>query len=114
MYMYDENTTTKALGNQELYGSGFTYAHRLADDPRINREDVARRIEAKEFDLVVYGAVQRGTPMLDVVTKAYGPSRVVFVDGDDWRDWQGVMARAALLDKGVYFMREMPDDCPIL
>jgi hypothetical protein len=112
--MYAENTTTKGLGNQELYGHGFAYAHRLPDDPRVDRSNIEQRIKAKEFDLIVYGDAYRGTPMLDVVTVSYSPSQVAFIDGDDWQDWSGVSRRSELLNKGTYFLREMPDGCPAL
>lgn len=114
MYMYAENTTTKGLGNQELYGQGFTYAHRLPDDPRVDRSNIEQRIKAKEFDLIVYGDAYRGTPILDVVTASYSPSQVAFIDGEDWQDWSGVSRRSELLNKGTYFLREMPDGCPAL
>lgn len=38
---------------------GFTYAHRLVDDPRLDRSNITQRIANKEFDLIVYGSGTR-------------------------------------------------------
>jgi hypothetical protein len=64
--------------------------------------------------VVVYGAVQKGAPLLELVKQHYPPSRVAFVDGDDWRGWDYMrdQPRASVLGEGTYFKREMPNGCP--
>ena len=40
-----------------LYGHGFTYAYRLADDPRVDRSDIEGKLRRRFFDVVVYAFV---------------------------------------------------------
>lgn len=93
-----------------LYGYGFTYAHRLWDDPSVNRSFVRQRVEHHEFDLIVYASVHRGLPYFDEVLEKYSPDDIVFVDGEDEHGFSNFSA--ALPALGHYFMRELPDGCP--
>jgi len=95
---------------KDLYGNGFTYAYRLRDDPRVDRSDVAAKINAHFFDVVVYASVHRGLPYFDAVRGHYGPGEIAFVDGEDEHGWSNFSA--ALPEMGHYFMRELPDGCP--
>ena len=97
-------------GNEDLYGNGFSYAHRMDAGLVVDRTRLEARLAAKEFDVVVYGSVHRGMPYLETVLATYAPSAVVFVDGEDFHGWCGKVVRLA--SKGTYFMRELPDGCP--
>lgn len=66
-----------------LYGKGFTYARRLDPSIVIDRKDLVTKIANHHYDLVVYGSVHRGTPLLEEVRATYQPSEIVFVCGED-------------------------------
>lgn len=96
-----------------LYGYGFSYAYRLRDDAAgtpVDRADLDARIRRREFDFVVYASVHRGMPFWSAVLKAYPPSDIVFVDGEDAHGWSPWSVH--LRNRGHYFMRELPDGCP--
>ena len=84
----------EADADARLYGFGFSYAralfllleskrHRLVEDSNVDRADMERRIRAHEFDLVIFGSVQRGMPLWSAVVETYGREDVAFVDGED-------------------------------
>jgi hypothetical protein len=86
---------------RDMYGRGFTVYGNLPDIP-VDRENVAAKIRARHFDLIVYGSIHRCQKYLREVQEAYPRSRIVYIDGEDettvkWR----------LLGKGVYFKREL-------
>lgn len=99
--------------NANLYGHGFTYAHRLRDDEDfyVDRTQIEERIRRHEFDVVVYASVHRGMPFWPAVYATYSKDDLIFVDGEDehgWCPWS-----TYLRSKGHFFMREIPDgDCP--
>jgi hypothetical protein len=74
-----------AADAHRLYGRGFSYTRALADDPSLPRDpaSVLDAIRAHVFDLVIYGSMHRGTPLLEEVYAAYAPHEVVFVCGED-------------------------------
>lgn len=47
LYEYPEDTPPHQLGKGGLYGKGFSYSHRLADDPGIDRSDIEQRIRVR-------------------------------------------------------------------
>jgi len=112
LYAPPRGTKAPYLDDDEnnLYGHGFTYAHRLSADDGVDRTDLDRRIRAHDFDLVVYASVHRGMPFWPAVAAAYAPRDRVFVDGEDHHGWSPFSA--ALRSEGSYFMRELPDGCP--
>lgn len=65
-----------------LYGKGITYT-KLVDDVFVDREDIENRVQRKEFDLVIYGSVHRGTPLYDFVYKGYESGKIVYLCGED-------------------------------
>lgn len=69
-------------GARHLYGRGFTYTN-LVEDLPIDRDNLPERILNKEFDLIIYGSVHRGCPLLDLVTKVYSPDEIVYFCGED-------------------------------
>jgi len=98
--------------NEDLYGYGFTYAHRLRDDGAfaVDRSRIEQRIRDREFDVVIYASVHRGMPFWPAVWAAYDRTERIFVDGEDDHGW--CVWSAALRWEGFYFMRELPDGCP--
>lgn len=67
---------------QNLYGRGMTYTKIIEDLP-IDRRDIGQRIENKEFDLIIYGAVHRGMPYYDLALQCYEPEKIVYLCGED-------------------------------
>lgn len=67
---------------KQLYGKGFTYT-RIVEDAAIDRGNLYERIRNREFDLVIYGSVHRGTPYHDLVRQCYPPSKIVYLCGED-------------------------------
>ena len=92
-----------------LYGRGFTFSHWLIDDHRIDRSDLLAKIQHYHFDLIVYGSVHRGLPLLHEVL-AMEALPVVFLDGEDQHQWCN--ASSTLRKFGTFFMREIPQGCP--
>lgn len=79
-YMYRDHTSPRE--QRKLYGRGFT-VYATLDHDDIDRSDLERKIDAKYFDLVIYGSVHRCLDHLERVTRAYPPNRIVLVDGED-------------------------------
>ena len=76
-HIYDDYPTPETL-----YGKGFSYTRILpvsAKPPPVTMDEV----RSHAFDLVVYGSVHRGLPYLDEVQRAYRPSEIVFLCGED-------------------------------
>jgi hypothetical protein len=67
---------------QLLWGKGFSYS-KIVDDIPVNRENLERRIRAREFDLVIYGSLHRGLPYHDLVKKRYRSSQIIYLCGED-------------------------------
>ena len=108
----------------KLYGNGFTYTRHLRDQ-FIDRQKVKARIKNREFDLVVFGNIERGTPLLHVVQKYYPRQQIALLDGGDYPHFPGQPGRPAtrrpLRDKllvsdrdlsraGVIFKREITEE----
>ena len=115
-HLYDigEDTPPNGWTNENIYGLGYSTAHRLTehddDLSRVDRFDLSKRIRDREFDLVVYGSVHRGMLFLDEVLQHYrGENEIVFVDGEDSHGFCEKARKYAGV--GVYFMREIPDHC---
>jgi Methyltransferase domain len=67
---------------QQCYGGGMSYACVL-DPIEIDRDRILERIMAREFELIIYGAVHNGCPYLDLVRRFYPPERIVYMCGYD-------------------------------
>ncbi|MBF8263346.1 MAG: hypothetical protein HW387_1011 [Parachlamydiales bacterium] len=65
-----------------LYGKGFTYS-KIIDDEPVDREQIETRIQKREFDLVIYGDIHRGSPYYYYVRRYYQPEQIVFLCGKD-------------------------------
>lgn len=123
-WMYNSATPQQRAN---MYGRGFTYSGHL-DDIDINRTDIRKRIQQREFDLVVFGSATRHCDMLPYVRQYYDHDEVALIDGEDYcrlTGWtkqyepnMGLLARRRMKPTqlpylGVYFKREL-DDAVIL
>ena len=86
-----------------LYGRGYTVYANLPDID-IDRDNIPAKIKAAYFDLIIYGSIHRCSCYLPDVLKVYPPSRVAFIDGEDWTRMK---LKWRLLGKGIYFKREL-------
>lgn len=66
-----------------LYGRGMSYTKILPDLP-VDRTNIEERIANREFDLIIYGSVHRGTPYLEFVQQVYEPEKIAYICGEDW------------------------------
>jgi len=80
-----------------LYGFGYTYSRRLKEDNTsgsgsLTEEEIVRRLQNKEFDLVIYGKMGpdegwQGTmprsPLWNIVESVYNKNEIVFLYGGD-------------------------------
>lgn len=83
-----------------LYGKGFTL-YGLLPDIEVDRANVEQRIRDQEFDLIIYGSIQRSQAFFDLVKNCYPRNRVIFVDGEDHPHLFN------LSNHGIYFKREL-------
>lgn len=116
LYEYPVGIPPKELKKEELYGQGFSYANRLARID-VDRENVAARIAAREFDAIIYGSTaEGGLPFIEEVLAHYDASSIAVVNGEDWHGWTKIedptYPQHQLLGKAVHFVRELPDRCP--
>ncbi len=100
-----------------LYGRGMTYSRSVAPshESRNDADDatVVHDIINHAYDAIIYGSYHRGTPMLDIVFKAYKPEEVIFLCGEDC-DWFSeckthdcVLKRDPFFSKCNVFIREL-------
>jgi hypothetical protein len=90
----------------QLYGRGFTLT-KILPEIAIDRNHVRERIFSREFDLVVYGSVQRDQSFFDLVVSKYPRERVLLIDGEDQSHLLYNLSR-----HGLYFKRELPSAMP--
>ncbi len=67
---------------KRLYGKGMSYTKIIEDIP-VDRENIEERIKNKEFDIIIYGSVHRGTPFHDQVCEVYEEDKIVYLCGED-------------------------------
>ena len=106
-YMYTKDVLFGAADRPQLYGRGFTMYGTLPDDSEVDRADIAAKISARYFDLIVYGSIWRCRDHLEDVLQVYPAGRVAFIDGEDHTDLYN-----SLVGRGVYFKRELIDFYP--
>ncbi len=87
-YMYLRPDRPDDHCEAEMWGFGFSLAHRLAEPNGIDRENLSARLAAGEFDLAIYvdaGKLtpERPLPLWDEVRRALGRRRVLLIDGND-------------------------------
>lgn len=92
---------------REVHGFGFSYAFRIPAeyDIKCDRTNLGERIAAHEFDVVVYGSVHRGLPLLDHVLHHYKEDEVAFLCGEDFH--QCSFMHNGLANKYHVFVREL-------
>lgn len=83
------------------YGKGFTFT-RLLDSDKVDRDDIAKKIKSKYFDLVVYGNVWRCLDYHDLVLENYEQNKIVYIDGED-----NPKIHEVIKQKGIYCKREL-------
>lgn len=124
-----------SVPDSELYGGGFTIWKTLKSAPSIDRRAIFSRLYSGEFDIVIFGSIQRQERQFENVEFEEIDSKVIFLDGEDSRisvtpsglvlflkEWvdrhrRGVggtpqMGREIFepaLNKGYYFKREKRD-----
>ncbi|MBO0887662.1 hypothetical protein J2P12_01025 [Candidatus Bathyarchaeota archaeon] len=91
---------------ETLYGKGFTL-YGLLPDIDVDRSDIPERIVSHEFDLIIYGSIQRYSPYFDLVIAHYRREEILFIDGEDQTS---LLLNLAKL--GLYFKRELPESIP--
>jgi hypothetical protein len=74
-----------AVDTDRLYGRGFNYTQ-IVDDLEIDRTRIEDRIKQREFSLIIYGSIHRGTPLLSLIREYYHPNEVVCICGEDSHD----------------------------
>ena len=99
-YMYKSSDINKL----DLYGRGFTITKTL-DDDESDRNNIEEKIKSKFFDCVIYGSIHRNRDYFDLVTQVYNKDKIALIDGED-----DTFLDYSLIDKGVYFKRELLDD----
>ena len=86
-----------------LFGGGMTYS-RIIDDIPVDREQIAERILAREFELIIYGSAHRGLLFHDEVLQSYPPERIIYLCGEDIHSCE---YRSRLTSSGsFFFLRE--------
>ena len=73
--------TTCPYDKNLLYGRGISYSGFLPD-LTVDRSNILQRIQAKEFDLIVYGSIHRGVPFHEIVKNLYETSKIVYLCGE--------------------------------
>lgn len=67
---------------KDLYGKGMSYT-KIVEDLPVDRTNLERRIQQKEFDFILYGSVHRGLPFLDLVKSIYDEDEIFYFCGED-------------------------------
>jgi hypothetical protein len=89
-----------------LYGRGFTLT-KILPEILVNRDHIRDRITTREFDLIIYGSIQRDQSWFDLVVSKYPRERVLLIDGEDQSHLLYNLSR-----HGLYFKRELPSAMP--
>jgi hypothetical protein len=103
--MYTEDMerywTTRVPEHGKSYGGGFTLYGTLPNIS-VDRTDILKKLQTKYFDKIVYGSVHRNLELIVEVLQHYDRKDIIFIDGEDQTH-----LRLDILDKGVYFKREL-------
>lgn len=95
-YMYKDYGDTS-----QLYGRGMTLFGLLPSDADVDRTDIVKKLQNREFDYVWYGSIQRCQTYFGGVTSSYPKGKIVMIDGEDSPISLGLQA------KGMIFKREL-------
>jgi hypothetical protein len=118
-WMYDSADPART---GTLYGRGFTYSRHLPE-LEMDRGSIRGRLRKREFDLVVFGSINRCSDLLPTVRRYYDRDEVLLIDGEDqckilgWskkhnppqRRWATARKLPAnqIVKQGIYFKREL-------
>jgi hypothetical protein len=91
----------------QIHGFGFSYAFRIPAeyDIKCDRMNIGERIASHDFDVIIYGSIHRGLPLLDHVLKTYKEDEIAFLCGEDFHECP--FLRNGLADKHHLFIREL-------
>lgn len=78
-WMYDSMPVAQT---SKIYGCGFTYSRHLSEID-IDRANIKQRIAKREFDLIVFGSVNRCHDLLPHARRYYDPQEIALIDGED-------------------------------
>lgn len=94
--------------DRPLYGKGFSYAKTL---PALSvcRENIAERIEKKEFELIIYGSIHRGCPFHDLVKANYPSDQIIYLCGEDIHSCNCILD-PAISQESHLFLREFENN----
>jgi hypothetical protein len=124
-----------SIPDSELHGNGFTIWKTLREDEELNRNNIYDRLYNSEFDILIFGSIQRQADVFKRIDLNDIDCPVVFLDGEDKRylpsfresipfvtEWldrykRGMGGRPQIgqeyfepaLDNGFYFKREKSD-----
>jgi hypothetical protein len=104
-WMY-EGCFQNGRNRNALYGKGFSIAETLPNI-EVDRTDLAAKVKAKFFDLVIFGSIWRENQAWGEVTQHYPRHKVLAIDGED-----GPEFLKDCLPKSLYFKRELHSSGP--
>jgi hypothetical protein len=111
-HMYSDYVSVH--NNRELYGNGFSYSRLLAPELHDYKKDetIEMDIQRGVYDMVIYGSLHRGLPMIELVLRCFPKEKVVFLCGEDIHQ-NGVPHKCPLReisrDGHSIFIRELGD-----
>ena len=114
------NDEMKSYYNHKLYGFGYgyklclkAYSHLYERDHQesSNEKSIENKIKEKKYSLIVFGSILREHRFYSLVKDYYEQSKVVLIDGEDEGQDN---RRKDFLNHGIYFLREIPDDCRLI
>lgn len=66
----------------QSYGRGFSFTRIVPDYP-VDRTKIAQRIQAREFELIIYGYIHHGRDFYALVQRYYSPAKIAYLCGQD-------------------------------
>jgi hypothetical protein len=74
-----------SIPDSELHGNGFTIWKTLREDEELNRNNIYDRLYNSEFDILIFGSIQRQADVFKRIDLNDIDCPVVFLDGEDKR-----------------------------
>jgi hypothetical protein len=84
-----------------FHGRGFSHCKLLDPALEIDRTDIVQKLQTREFDIVIWGSIQRNQLLFGGITSVYPRKQLVGVDGED------SPYAFVLHDKVLMFKREL-------
>jgi hypothetical protein len=82
-HMYEDSFGEGKANKNDLYGRGFTLSGLFPKDEGIDRYDLPAKLNARYFDIIVYGSIHRSQLWFSGITQLYDAKKVAFIDGED-------------------------------